>query len=67
MFRLETFNYNTINDKQHDALVSLSRYASTLDDPAAKNYAVDDWKERTDTLLYAFYKRKRFVSKFGLQ
>lgn len=58
--RLETFNHKTINDRQHDALVSLSRHASTLDDPAAKNYAVDDWEERTDTLLYAFYKKKRF-------
>ena len=58
--RLETFTHKTINDRQHDALVSLSQYASTLNDPAAKNYAVDDWEERTDTLLYAFYKKKRF-------
>ena len=56
--RLETLTHKTINDRQHDALVSLSQYASTLNDPAAKNYAVDDWEERTDTLLYAFYKKK---------
>ena len=58
--RLETFTHKTINEKQHDALVSLSRYASTLNDPAAKNYSVDDWQESPDTLLYAFYKKKRF-------
>ena len=58
--RLETFNPKTINEKQHDALVSLCDYASKLDDPAAKNYAVDDWQDRHDTLLYAFYARKRF-------
>tara|TARA_B100000424_G_scaffold271372_1_gene273834 strand:- start:1783 stop:2364 length:582 start_codon:yes stop_codon:yes gene_type:complete len=58
--RLETFNHKTINDKQRKALESLSKYASTLDDPAAKNYAIDDWQERPDTLLYAFYARKRF-------
>ena len=58
--RLETFTHKTINEKQHDALVSLSKYASTLSDPAAKNYSVDDWQESPDTLLYAFYKKKRF-------
>lgn len=58
--RLETFTHNTINEKQHDALVSLSKYASTLDDPAAKNYVVDNWKENTHTLLYAFYIKQRF-------
>ena len=58
--RLETFNHKTINESQRYALESLSKYASTLDDPAAKNYAVEDWEERVDTLLYAFYKKKRF-------
>jgi len=58
--RLETYNHNNINQTQHDALIKLCNYASTLDDPAAKNYAVEDWQERNDTLLYAFYRRKRF-------
>jgi len=56
--RLETFTHKTINEKQHDALVSLSRYASTLNDPAAKNYSVDDGK-KVLTLYYMLFTRKK--------
>lgn len=58
--RLETFTHKTINPKQHQALVSLCEYASTLDDPAAKNYDIVDWQYKDNTLLYAFYNKERF-------
>jgi GNAT superfamily N-acetyltransferase len=57
---LETFNDKTITSKQHNSLTNLSQLASMLDDPAAKNYDIVDWHHKNDTLLYAFFNKKRF-------
>lgn len=57
---LETFNHQTITDKQHIDLIKLCDLASTLDDPAAKNYETVNWSFKNNTLLYVFYTKKRF-------
>ena len=58
--KIETFTHLTISDKQAIDLQELSYFASTLGDPAANNYEIDDWQQKNNTLLYAFYIKKRF-------
>ena len=58
--RLETFTHQTITDAQSLDLENLSHFASTLDDPAANNYEVENWEQKNNTLLYTFYIKKRF-------
>jgi hypothetical protein len=58
--RLESFTHQTITDAQSLDLQNLSQFASTLDDPAANNYEVDNWEQKNNTLLYTFYIKKRF-------
>jgi len=57
---LETFNHQTITDKQNSDLMKLCDFASTLDDPAAKNYETSNWSSKNNTLLYVFYTKNRF-------
>lgn len=57
---LETFTPDTITDDQHNKLFTLSNNAYHLKEPAYENYDVNDWQNKSHTLLNLLYFKKRF-------
>ncbi len=56
----ETFTPKTISNEQLSRLHKFCETAYNLQEPASKNYDVNDWQNKKHTLFYLFHIKKRF-------
>jgi GNAT superfamily N-acetyltransferase len=58
--QVESFSPESITQDQHNRIITLCKDAYHLKEPAYENYDINDWENKSHTLLNLLYIKKRF-------